>query len=236
MNIFYNPNISENKFELNKNESSHCVKVLRLKINDKINIIDGKGTLFEAKIITPNPKKCFVEITNKIENYGKKKYNLHIAIAPTKNNSRFEWFVEKATEIGIDEISPIVTFHSERKIIKTERFEKIIISAMKQSVKAYKPKLNEIISFSQFVKTDFEGDKYIAYCKTDKKNNLKNLYEKGKNILILIGPEGGFSEQEIKLAEEHDFTAISLSNSKLRTETAGVIACASVEFLNLSAF
>ena len=242
MHIFYTPNIESNIFFLDKEESKHCIKVLRLKKGDKIQLINGNGTFCEAQIVTEEPKNCQVKITKTIENFGKKKYSLHIAISPTKNNSRFEWFLEKATEIGIDEITPLITFHSERKIIKPERLNKVIISAMKQSVKAYIPKLNNAEIFNNFIRKDFLGKKYIAYCEgtnfaTNNTNNIKNihlkdLYTKGENVLILIGPEGGFSEKEVDDAEQNNFKRISLGESRLRTETAGIVACHTISLMN----
>lgn len=230
MHIFYTPDILENIYFLNSEESKHCIKVLRLKIGDIIHLIDGNGGFYEAKIISENPKKCEIEVIKKTENYGKKKQNLSIAIAPTKNINRYEWFLEKATEIGIDEILPFISFHSERKNIKNERLEKVIVSAIKQSIKAYKPKLYGLQSFNNLIKTNFNGQKFIAYCKTN--NHLKNEYKSGSNALVLIGPEGGFSEQEVELAKKHGFIPISLSNSRLRTETAGIIVSSIFEIIN----
>ena len=241
MQIFYTPHITDNIFFLNKEESKHCIIVLRLKSGDLIQLINGEGTFYEAQILSENPKKCQVEIIKTIENFGKKDYSLHIAISPTKNNNRFEWFLEKATEIGIDEITPIITFHSERKIIKPERMNKVLITAAKQSIKAYIPKLNPAISFKDFIENKYAGEKYIAYCSTNfdtnKSNsnsftNLKDLYEKGKNALILIGPEGGFSKDEFEQAKLNNYKAISLGKNRLRTETAGIVACHTISLLN----
>jgi len=230
MHIFYTPDILENYYFLNNEESKHCIKVLRLKTGDTIQLIDGIGGFYQAKIISENPKKCEFEIINKIENYKKRNNKLSIAIAPTKNINRYEWFLEKATEIGIDEILPFTSFHSERKNIKNERLEKVIVAAIKQSIKAYKPKLYELQSFNNLIKTEFDGQKFIAYCKTS--NHLKNEYTPNKNALVLIGPEGGFSEQEIELAKENGFTPISISTSRLRTETAGIIVASIIDILN----
>ncbi len=228
MHIFYTPEISPGFCFLNKNESNHCVKVLRLKLNDIIQLVDGKGNSYEAKIINPNSKKCEFEVINKIENFGKRNFELSIAIAPTKNINRFEWFLEKSTEIGIEHILPFKSFHSERKIIKQERSEKVIIAAMKQSVKAYKPDLKEMQSLKNLIKNNFEGQKFIAYCKTDNQIEQKRVAD--ENVLILIGPEGGFSEQEIDLAKKYGFIPISFGKSRLRSETAGVVACTYFSF------
>jgi len=232
MHLFFTPDISSETYTLNEIESKHCVKVLRLTMNDQIELIDGNGNFYEAKIIDPNPKKCQVEVTNTIPEFGKRNHYLHVAIAPTKNMDRFEWFLEKATEIGIDEITPILCEHSERKVVKPERLEKIIVSAIKQSIKAYKPKLNKLISFKDFIQQEFEDIKYIAHCEDWEKQALKRNYEKGKSATILIGPEGDFSKEEIEMAKANDFIETSLGPSRLRTETAGVVACHTINLLN----
>jgi len=232
MQLFYTPDISGNIYTLNETESKHCVRVLRLQENDTIQLIDGKGGFYRAMISDPNPKKCTVKIIETQKEFGKRNHYLHIAIAPTKNIDRFEWFLEKATEIGIDEITPILCEHSERKTIKLERLEKIIISAVKQSLKAYKPKLNELTLFKDFIDKDFNEDKFIAHCEENKKLLLKKAYHKNQNTIILIGPEGDFSPEEILNAKKAQFKEISLGESRLRTETAGVIACHTINLLN----
>ena len=232
MHLFYTPDISEETYTLNEIESKHCIKVLRLNTNDQIELIDGKGSFYEAKIIDPNPKKCKIEITKTIHEFGKRNHYLHIAIAPTKNMDRFEWFLEKATEIGIDEVTPLLCDHSERKAIKNERLEKIMISAVKQSIKAYKPKLNPLTKYGDFIKQNFDGTKFIAHCEENEKQSLKANYKTGSNSLILIGPEGDFSPNEIKLAKENNFRETSLGESRLRTETAGIVACHTINLLN----
>jgi len=232
MHLFYTPDLNDTIYTLNEQESKHCNKVLRLDTNDMVQLIDGKGGFFTAKIIEPNPKKCMVEIVETKKDYKKRNHHLHIAIAPTKNNDRLEWFLEKATEIGIDEITPIVCEHSERKVIKPERLEKILISAMKQSIKAYKPQLNELVRYMDFIKQPFAGEKFIAHCEDHEKSFLKNRYTVGRDVLILIGPEGDFSPAEIELALQNQFKEISLGNSRLRTETAGVVACHTINLLN----
>ncbi len=232
MHLFYTPDISEETYTLNEIESKHCIKVLRLNTNDQIELIDGKGSFYKAKIIDPNPKKCKIEITKTIHEFGKRNHYLHIAIAPTKNIDRFEWFLEKATEIGIDEVTPLLCDHSERKGIKNERLEKIIISAVKQSIKAYKPKLNPLTKYGDFIKQNFDGTKFIAHCEENEKQSLKANYKTGSNSLILIGPEGDFSPEEINLAKKYDFLETNLGDSRLRTETAGIIACHTINLLN----
>jgi 16S rRNA (uracil1498-N3)-methyltransferase len=200
---------------------------------DTIFLVDGKGGFFETKITDPHPKRCTVVVIDKKLQYEQLSYNLHIAIAPVKSIDRYEWFLEKATEIGIDEITPLLCRYSERKAIKEERLNKIITSAMKQSIKAYHPTLNPMISFNEFIKTSFNGDKFIAHCENGEKEPLKNLVKKGVDTLILIGPEGDFSKDEIDTALANGFKEISLGNSRLRTETAGVVACHTVSLMNL---
>ncbi|MBA7569600.1 Ribosomal RNA small subunit methyltransferase E [subsurface metagenome] len=232
MHTFYTPDIHGKIHRLDKQESKHCINVLRLQEDDRIILVDGKGGYYKAKIKTGDQHKCTIEITSSKYEVGKKNFRLHIAIAPTKNISRFEWFLEKATEIGIDEITPLLCERSERKTIRNERLDKVIVSAMKQSVKAYKPKLNRITNFSEFVSEKKSSTKFIAWC--DKKSipELKKLVTKGDDILILIGPEGDFSTEEIHQATKNGFHSIQMGTSRLRTETAGLVACFTVNLIN----
>jgi len=232
MHWFYTPNISGKTYTLNEQESKHCTRVLRLQENDIIYLTNGTGTLFTAKIIQANPKRTLVTIIKTEENYHKKNYKLHLAVAPTKLNDRYEWFLEKATEIGIDEITPIICEHSERTKIKPERYNKVLEAAMKQSYKSYHPKLNELTRFSDFIKQADAQTKVIAHCLEGKKQNLKEIIQPKTDILIVIGPEGGFSMNEIEKALELDFIASTLGNTRLRTETAAIVACHSVSFIN----
>jgi len=232
MNLFFTPDINSNIYQLNREESFHCVKVLRLKEGEIIYLTDGNGSLFECKIISPDIKACTVEVINTVEKFNAKNYYLHIAIAPTKNIARIEWFIEKAVEIGIDEITPLICEHSERTTINYQRFEKIIISAMKQSVKAYKPMLNEPSKFQTIVKNSEIENRFIAYCEISTQSLLSKICPIGEKVLILIGPEGDFSKNEVDLALENSFKIISLGKSRLRTETAGLIACHTVSLLN----
>lgn len=229
--IFFAPDILSNP-ELPFEEGQHCIKVLRKKEGDDILITDGKGFFYDATIVQAHPKHCIVNITNTVEPPKGWNFNLQIAFAPTKNIDRIEWFAEKTTEIGIDRLSPILCQHSERKEIKSQRIEKILVSAMKQSQKALLPILDEMQSFSEFIKKDFDGQKYIAHCYPQKKSLLKDIYKKEENALILIGPEGDFSEKEVEEALKHGFKAISLGESRLRTETAALVACHTVHVLN----
>lgn len=232
MQIFYAPDISGNTYTLNEEESKHCIRVLRLDSGDEITLVNGKGGLYKTRIVKPEPKRCQVEVFEAVTEYEKRNHYLHIAIAPTKNIERFEWFLEKATEIGIDEITPLLCEHSERKVINNERLEKIIVSAMKQSVKAYLPKLNQIMTFKQFLQTNNDGELYIAHCNKKDLSHLKNEIHPYQKVTILIGPEGDFSPEEVNQAIQLKFKEISLGTSRLRTETAGVVACHIANLLN----
>ncbi|KFF17570.1 16S rRNA (uracil(1498)-N(3))-methyltransferase [Flavobacterium hydatis] len=233
MQLFYNPNIDETtqEFSFDKEESKHIIKVLRKKDSDILHVTNGLGYLFETEITLASDNKCTVKIIS-IEKAQEPKYRLHLAVAPTKMNDRYEWFLEKATEIGIHEITPIICDRSERKVINIERFEKIILSAMKQSNELYLPKLNEAISFKEFVKRKNEGLQLIAHCEETDKKSLKSVLKPNENVTLLIGPEGDFSEKEIALALENNFQPVSLGNTRLRTETAAMVACHSVAFFN----
>jgi len=233
MQLFYNPNISENDtdFSFDKDESKHIAKVLRKKLGDILHITNGKGWLFTAEITLVEQKNCKVLITSK-SFQTKRNYNLHLAVAPTKMNDRYEWFLEKATEIGIETITPIICDHSERKVVKTERFEKIIQSAMKQSLQCYLPKLNAPIAFKDFVKQEFTDQTFIAHCEETDKKSLKSQLVTATDCTILIGPEGDFSVKEIEMALLHNFIPVTLGETRLRTETAAIAACHSVAFVN----
>ncbi|MFC2109929.1 16S rRNA (uracil(1498)-N(3))-methyltransferase [Bacteroidota bacterium] len=234
MQLFFNSTLSsDNKeFKFDKTESKHIVRVLRKKEGDSLAITNGKGFLFTAEILVANDKNCLVKIVNVEEKPKSWNYHLHIAIAPTKLNDRMEWFLEKATEIGIDEITPIICHHSERKIVKLERFEKIILSAMKQSLKFHLPKINEAVTFKQFLAQKQQGELFIAHCEEQEKKSFKNEISPNTDITILIGPEGDFSSKEIELAIDKNFQPVSLGESRLRTETAALVACHSVAFVN----
>lgn len=233
MQLFYNPtiNASITSFVFDKEESKHIIKVLRKKENDILHVTNGLGFLFETKISIASDSKCTVEIIS-FEQQEKSKFHLHLAVTPTKMNERYEWFLEKATEIGIQEITPIICEHSERKIVKTERFLKIIESAMKQSLHCFLPKLNEPITFKEFIKKEQKGQKFIAHCEETGKKSLKNELNLGTDCTILIGPEGDFSVKEIQLALDNQYIPVSLGSTRLRTETAAIVACHSIVFAN----
>ena len=233
MQLFYNPDINNatSEFSFDKEESKHIIKVLRKKETDILHVTNGLGYLFLTEIILASEKKCTVKIReSKFENSSE--FNLHLAVAPTKRNERYEWFLEKATEIGIHEVTPIICDHSERKVVKNERFGKIIESAMKQSNQLYLPKLNEPISFKEFINQKIEGSLFIAHCEETEKTLLKEAIQPKQKYTILIGPEGDFSGKEIELALKNNFKPVSLGNTRLRTETAAVVACHSVVFAN----
>jgi len=233
MQLFYNPRLDNSaaQFVFSAEESNHIVKVLRKKEGDKLLITNGKGLLFEAKIILADAKKCKVQITSTTKKHRKMHW-FHLVVAPTKSNDRFEWFLEKATEIGVDEITPIICEHSERKIVKPERMEKVIQSAMKQSMQAYLPKLNPIVSYKEFIGQPREGLLFIAHCAEDEKSELKRRVAPDKDITVLIGPEGDFSRTEIENAYENGFLPVSLGQNRLRTETAAIVACTTVNLIN----
>jgi 16S rRNA (uracil1498-N3)-methyltransferase len=233
MQLFFNPNISDNnkEFSFDKEESRHIVKVLRKKVGDIIHITNGKGWLFEAELILADLKHCTVTLSD-ISKKEPRYYKIHLAVAPTKMNDRYEWFLEKATEIGIDEITPIICDNSERKVIKQERFEKIIQSAMKQSLQCYLPKLNPAVSFKDFIAQNIDGDKFIAHCEETDRKSLKSQVNTKSSTLILIGPEGDFSVKEITMALDAHFIPVTLGKNRLRTETAAVAACHSVALIN----
>ena len=232
MHVFYTPNIDK-AHDLPEKKSKHCPRFLRLTSGDEIMLTYGKVSFYKATITAANNKRCLFEINETIYQEPLWKGHLHIAMAPTKNMDRNEWFTEKATEIGIDELTFLNCRYSERKVIKNERIEKIIISGIKQSLKARVPLLNGLTDFKSFIKQDFDGQKFIAHCYDENdKVYLKDVLNKNENVLILIGPEGDFSEEEVKLAKENGFKAISLGNSRLRTETAALVACHTFNIIN----
>jgi 16S rRNA (uracil1498-N3)-methyltransferase len=233
MQLFYNPNIttSTETFYFDKEESKHIIKVLRKKDTDILFVTNGLGFLFKTEITLASDSKCTVKILS-FEKEPTSKFHLHLAVSPTKINDRYEWFLEKATEIGIHEITPIICDHSERKVINKDRFDKILLSAMKQSNALYLPKLNDAITFREFIKQESNDLKLIAHCDVTGKKTLKSVLKPNISVTLLIGPEGDFSEKEVALAFESSFIPVSLGNTRLRTETAAIVACHSVVFVN----
>lgn len=213
-------------------ESKHICRVLRKKEGDFLSITNGRGIRFTAKLIDADTRKCLAQIVERIESIPKP-YRLHMAVAPTKMNDRFEWFLEKATEIGVDEITPILCHHSERKVIKLERMERVIQSAMKQSLQTFLPKLNPMISFEEFINKQTKDVMLcIAHCEKDNKKNLQDIIDPGDDVVVLIGPEGDFSSAEIKKAVHNGYQPVSLGNTRLRTETAAIVACTTMALAN----
>lgn len=231
MQLFYTPDIATCS-ELPEEEAVHCVRVLRLSEGDEVMLSDGKGYFYRAAIRRIHAKHCEVEVLERWEQPALWPFKVHVAVAPTKNIDRLEWFIEKSTEIGINAITCLNCRYSERREVKLPRLEKILVSAMKQSQKATLPMLEGMTDFGVFVRRPFEGRKFIAHCEEGDKKLLKELYHSGEDVLVLIGPEGDFSEEEIALALRKGFQPISLGESRLRTETAALVACHTIHVLN----
>lgn len=231
MNTFFGI-IQNNVAILNEDESLHCVKVLRHKVGDIIQVIDGNGTRAIGKIEAAHAKQCAVSLTEKEVVKQTRNYKLHIAIAPTKNIERIEWFVEKAVEIGIDEISFIKCKNSERTVIKDDRLKKVAEAAVKQSQQSYIPKMNPIIDFKEFIKKNSSDVKLIAHCEKESKQHIKKFIITGKTFTVLIGPEGDFTKDEIALALSLNYSPVALGENRLRTETAGLFACGAFASIN----
>lgn len=234
MQLFYTPDIepSHPQYFLSEDESKHAIRVLRLETGDEVQLIDGRGGFYNAKIQDAHPKRTILNITSVTPNFNKRNHYLQIAVAPTKNIERLEWFLEKATEIGIDEVTLIVTQRSERKEVKVDRLNKIITAAIKQSLKAYHPVLNDAVKLNHLLVEPFDGQKFIAHCEPGEKLDLRKEINLKGRYLILIGPEGDFSPAEIALALENGFKPITLGEARLRTETAALEACFEVNFIN----
>lgn len=231
MHVFYTPDIRI-KPELPEEEAQHCIRVLRLKQGEEICLTDGKGYFYKAVIEAVAGKRCLVKICETIRQESLWSGHLHIAMAPTKNMDRTEWFAEKATEVGLNELSFLNCRFSERKVIKNERIEKILVSAIKQSLKAELPVLNEMVDFNKFIEKDFKGQKFIAHCHEGEKPLLKDVLRKGENALVMVGPEGDFSVEEVERAVAKGFVPVSLGKSRLRTETAALVACHTLNLIN----
>ena len=232
MQIFYSKSLNEELIRLDKDESRHCAKVLRMQEQQQIGVVDGAGTFCIAELTDVNHESTLARVLSRKENYGSRPFTLHLAVAPTKNIDRFEWLLEKSTECGVNEITPIICEKSERRVIKPERLEKILLSAMKQSMRAFLPKLHPVVKLKQFLNTPFDGTALIAHCSEGMKTSLINTYIPGNNLLILIGPEGDFSGEEIDLALQQGYQAISLGRHRLRTETAALTLCIQANTLN----
>jgi 16S rRNA (uracil1498-N3)-methyltransferase len=233
MQLFYDPNLESDTTEciFGAEESRHIVKVLRKKPGDELHLTNGRGLVFTGTIVDASMNSCEITILEH-QKTVRRMHRLHMAVAPTKNIDRFEWFLEKATEIGIDEITPVICEHSERKVIKKPRLDKVIQSAMKQSLRSYLPTLHDAIPLRDFLKQDLPKRKFITHCQEGEKVDFKRRLEPDKKILVLVGPEGDFSEAEIELAKNMGFRPASLGEYRLRTETAAILACATVALIN----
>ncbi len=233
MQLFYNSVLTKKDigFTFDREASKHIVKVLRKADGDKLFVTNGIGDLFTTEVILASENKCQVRIV-KVEHFERRIYHLHLAVAPTKMNDRYEWFLEKGTEIGVDEITPIFCDHSERKNIKLDRFQKIVQSASKQSLQYYTPIINEPMLLKDFLKEKYEGQLFVAHCENGEKHSLKEALRSASKAVILIGPEGDFSSNEIKTAIENGFVPVSLGETRLRTETAAIVACTYAAFCN----
>ena len=234
MQLFYAADFTAPEYMLSEEESRHAVKVLRLVEGDTLHITDGRGSLYRCEVVSAHQKHCLVRVVEHFEHFEKLPYRLTMAVAPTKNIDRYEWFLEKATEIGVAEFVPLVSEHSERKVIKAEREEKVITAAVKQSLKAYHPHLAELTPFAEVVARNFTGRKFIAHCgeAVREKRYLASTLRKGEDLLILIGPEGDFSPEEVRLAVANGFEEITLGTQRFRTETAAVVAAEMVSVVN----
>jgi 16S rRNA (uracil1498-N3)-methyltransferase len=231
VNLFYQPLIPKGIFHLDPEESRHCIKVLRKNEGDEIRITDGLGHFYDAVITKADFRECgFTVAKTTAEN--PKNFSIHIAIAPTKNADRLEWFVEKATELGIDKITILDTKHTERTFLKKDRLQKVAISAMKQSLKATLPVIEALTPIEDFIRKSTEDERYIAYVDFENPHHLQKAASRSKQYLILIGPEGDFSTEEVSAAMQAGFVKVSLGNSRLRTETAGLAACHILNLIN----
>lgn len=231
MQYFFAEDIESDFCTLSEEESRHCIRVLRMGVGDKVPVTDGRGTLCRCAIVEANPKGCVVSVEERLADHERHPFYLHVAVAPTKNTARMEWFVEKAVEMGIDEITPIVCDHSERVVMKRERLQKIAVSAMKQSLKTFLPAINEATPLQSLLEQPFDGQRFIAYCDGDHRTPLRQAYS-GGNALMLIGPEGDFSGHEVRLALERGFAPVTLGPCRLRTETAALAATAFFNLIN----
>lgn len=232
MNVFYLPDAELGMVSFPEEESKHCIKVLRMKVGDRFSVTDGSGYLYDGELVDDSPKRAVACLTNKQPGYDNRPFMIEIAIAPTKLNERTEWFLEKATEIGIDKVQLFTSCHSERRVANVDRFKKVMISAVKQSIKSRLPDIEDVIEFERLVKQPFDGQKFIAWIDDNVKDQLCDKYQKGQNVIVLIGPEGDFSREEAKLAIDNGFVPVSLGDARLRTETAALVACHTVQLIN----
>jgi len=232
MHLFLSDNTTAPYATLLPDESRHCVRVLRMGVGDEVWVTSGDGTMCRARVADPDERACSVEIVERLDDYGRRPFHLHLLVAPTKNTARIEWLVEKAVEIGIDRITPILCDHSERGVQKTDRLDRIALSAMKQSLKARRPQIDSPVKLVDFLRQPVEGCKLVCYCAGDERHTLHELYTPGTDAVVLIGPEGDFSPREIAAALATGFQPVTLGDSRLRTETAALYAVTALNFLN----
>jgi 16S rRNA (uracil1498-N3)-methyltransferase len=227
MHVFYSTGVNDRNAVLNAEESAHCARVLRLTAGEPVLLLDGSGKMYRAKLISANPKRCELEITEILPVNRSRNFDIEIAIAPTKSMDRFEWFVEKAVEIGVDTITPLLCRRSERKVINNERLQKLVISTMKQAMVAKMPVIRDMTKFDKFI-SGYDGplqNRFIAHCLNEDKKLLQKTILPSTRAVILIGPEGDFTPEEIQSSLNHHFIPVSLGDNRLRTETAGIVAC-----------
>ncbi len=231
MQLFYDPEINGTEYQLSESESGHIVRVLRMQTGHPLAMVDGRGNWYRCEIADTHPKRCMVNVLE-VKTIPRPKTDLHIAVAPTKQTDRIEWLLEKATEIGIRSITPVICTHSERKTVKPERLKRVLVAAMKQSLQAWLPELKPVTAFGDFVNEQNKGQRFIACCDDSDRISLKRAYRKGEEAIILIGPEGDFSKEEIEQAKRSGFRSVTLGRNRLRTETAALVAVHTVQFVN----
>lgn len=236
MQLFYAPDLVPPEHTLDEEESKHCIRVLRMNVGDPLFVTDGRGHLYRCEVVGADPRRCRIRVIECHEQFERPPYRLTMAVAPTKNADRFEWFLEKATEVGVEAIMPLESEHSERRSFKAERGEKVITAAMKQSLKAYRPVLHPLTAFRKAVERPFDGRKFIAHCDTARtpagKAYLARTLQRGESAVVFIGPEGDFLPAEIDFALAHGFEEITLGPQRLRTETAAVVATVMASVVN----
>ena len=232
MQVFYSEHIEGDAHVLDPEESHHCVRVLRLRAGDALYLTDGRGLWCTARVQEAHPRATRLDIETRQEAYGQRPFRLHMAIAPTRQIDRFQWFLEKATECGTDEITPVFCHQSERRIIKPGRLQKLMVSAMKQSMRAYLPRLNPAVEFRDFLAQDLPTQAYMAHCGSGERSSLQASFRSGQDVVFLVGPEGDFSSGEVDAALARGFTPITLGTHRLRTETAALALCIQANTLN----
>ncbi|MFZ5940654.1 MAG: 16S rRNA (uracil(1498)-N(3))-methyltransferase [Bacteroidota bacterium] len=231
MHLFYTPDISGSTYQLSESESKHCIRVLRLKRGDEVRLVDGRGGRYSALVESEDPRHCLLVVKEREQTASDFPYYLHIGIAPTKNMDRMEWFLEKVTEIGVNEITPVICERSERRELRVERLERVVVAAMKQSLKSFLPVINDPLPFSKWISTVQSGFRGIAHCMPGEKISLWDI-NRVDEVCLAIGPEGDFTEDEVGLALKSGFTGLDLGTSRLRTETAGVVAVHGIQMMN----